>query len=230
MDPAAIPRRLPITTTTLLDPSGAHSEPNILSHIVLSTSLHAALLSDSEALRAEHPGVERFKLAAEANLPIAFQATATLSGRIMQYSPSKDAFVEPFTAPLENGQVRLEGPFSYFLSTTMADRLEPTFVIAPTLNSHPSTEQDRATFDLVVLRPQRDPIVRKADGEEDRAKARCARLGEAMGWAYQDGAHVRKTYAANGEDGVEDAGEGEAVCEIFRCEGFDWAPTVSLAV
>lgn len=195
---------------------------------MLSTSLHAALLSDSEALRAEHPGVERFKMAAEANLPIAFQATSILSGQVLQYSPKDDCFVAPFSAPTgDNGEVTLEGPFSYFLSTTTANRLEPTFVIAPTLMSHPATEQDRATFDLIILRPHRDPVVQRAEGEDDKANARGERLGEAMGWAYQNGSHVKKTYSSDGQGGIEDAGDGEVVCEIFRCEGFDWIPTVS---
>jgi hypothetical protein len=232
---SSTPRRLPITITNLLDSSepsdpstsdtSARSKP-ILSHIVLSTCLHAALLSDSEALRAEHPGIERFKIAAEANLPIAFQANATLHGRVRQYSPSKDGFVEPFTATATDGSVELQGPFSYFLSTTTCDRLEPTFVIAPTLASHPTTEQDSPSMDIIVLRPERDPVVRAAVGEEDKAKARGARLGEAMGWAYDAGSHVRKTWKG-GEGEIEDGGEGEVVCEVYRCEGFDWVPTVS---
>ena len=165
-------------------------------------------------------------MAAEANLPIAFQADATLHGRARQYSPAQDAFVEPFTAVAKNGSVELHGPFSYFLSTTTCDRLEPTFVIAPTLTSHPTTEQDPPSMDIIVLRPERDPVVRAAKSEGEKAKARGARLGEAMGWAYNAGEHVLKTWKG-GDGDIEERGKGEVVCEVYRCEGFDWIPTVS---
>ena len=228
------PTRLPITLTRLTskDTSSTPSDEVIPSHIVLSTSLHAALLSDSEALRATHPGLERFKMAAEKNLPVAFQANATLKGRIMQYSPENGAFTEPFTASQEaNGEVVLEGPFSYFLSTTTVNRLEPTFVIAPTLSSHPATDQDVPTMDIIVLRPERDMLIqkgRKNGASEDKiAEQRGKRLGETMGWAYKEGRHVGLTYVADGSGEVEEKGDGEAVVEVFRCEGFEWSPTVS---
>lgn len=67
----------------------------------------------------------------------------------------------------------------------------------------------------------------RAEGVEAKAKARGERLGEAMGWAYQAGKHVRMTYKSDGSGETEEAGEGEVVCEIYRCEGFDWVPTVS---
>ena len=224
--------------------SPSHPPPlPIPTHIVLSTSLHAALLSDSEDLRTTHPGIERFKMAAEQNLPVAFKATAILRGRVMQYSPSANSFVAPFTTDSQTeatnttdgtdgqgqgqGQVVLRGPFSYFLSTTTVTKLEPTFVIAPTLKSFPTQDQNVPTMEIIVLRPLRDPIVRNAlgQGEEAIANAREARCREVMGWAYQEGKHVGLTYAEDGK--IEANGQGQVVAEVFRCEGFDWIPSVS---
>ena len=218
-------RRLPITQTHILDSSSHQVEETITSHIVLSTSLHAALLSDSESLRAEYPGIERFKVAAEKNLPIAFTASAYLKGPVLQYSPEKKEFVEPFTTDEKDGQHILQGPFNYFLSVTLADRLEPTFVIAPTRASHPPGES-YSTMDLIVLRPERDPVVRQAGDDEERAAARAKRLGEAMGWAYQNGKHIDMTYVTGGNGETKEGGLGEVVCEVFRCTGFKWIPMV----
>ena len=225
------PRNLPITITTILDGNAQPTEPRITSHIVLSTALHAALLSDSESLRAAHPGIERFKIAAQNNLPIAFLARVKLHGpTITQYSPRSRRFVEPFTIPIsggEKGGAELTGPFSYFLSVTTTDRLEPTFIIAPTLHNCPP---EGATLDLVVLRPARDPTVQTTSDEAERANARAARLGEAMGWAYQNGKHVDMTYSTTHPGDTEENGEGEVVCEVFRCSGFEWTPQVGCAL
>jgi hypothetical protein len=141
------PRNLPITLTSLVGPNST-SPPGtplptptpIPSHIVLSTSLHAAILKSSEALRSSHPGVERFKIAAQENVGVFFSAKVRLAktsqGRLEQYRPSARAFGAPFTAISDEGEVVLEGPFAYFLSTTTTPRLEATFVINPTLDGY----------------------------------------------------------------------------------------------
>jgi hypothetical protein len=86
-------------------------------------------------------------------------------------------------------------------------------------------------MDIIVLRPERDPLIQKGrkDGalEDKIAEQRGKRLGETMGWAYKEGRHVGLTYVADGNGEVEEKGDGEAVVEVFRCEGFEWSPTVS---
>lgn len=198
-------------------------------HIVLSTSLHAAILSDSDALREQHPGLERYKLAAAQNITVFFPAEVELipdtQRGVRQYDPRKKAWVAPYTQDSEaGGSLRLNGPFTYFLTTTTTPRLEPTFVIAPTLVSLPRDEGERTT-DIVILRPLRDPAVRKAiaDGEDGGAQW-AARAKEVLGGAYQDGRHVGFTYGPNGGP-VEDAGPGDVVVETFRAAGFVWRPT-----
>ncbi|TXT09060.1 hypothetical protein VHUM_02534 [Vanrija humicola] len=211
-------RPLPITLTSLVRADGSVSEV-VPDHIVLSTALHAAILSDSDALRAEHPGLERYKLAAAANIAEFFPADVELvpdSERgVRQYDPR--------TRAEAGGRVRLNGPFTYFLTTNSTARLEPTFVIAPTLASLPRDEGERTT-DIVILRPLRDPAVRKAiDDGGDGGAQWVARAKEVLGGAYQDGRHVQFTYAGPGP--VEDAGPGDVVVETFRAAGFTWRPT-----
>ncbi|OCF35578.1 hypothetical protein I316_02633 [Kwoniella heveanensis BCC8398] len=127
---------LPLTRTSLLPslPSYANSPadikaqidaPAITSHIVLSTSLHAAILHTSDELRERYPGVERFKIAAQRNVTSLFHARmklypratgshdsgsadsahanqrATASGPrrpVEQYDPKTGQWVQPFTA------------------------------------------------------------------------------------------------------------------------------------
>jgi len=51
------PIHLSLATTTISSPS---TEPQVsIASVVVSTSLHAAILHDSEALREQHPGLER---------------------------------------------------------------------------------------------------------------------------------------------------------------------------
>ncbi|ORY33148.1 ATP-NAD kinase-like domain-containing protein [Naematelia encephala] len=219
-------RRLPITLTSLESPISPPTEP-IQSHIVLSTALHAAILSDSEALRSSYPGLERFKIAADQNLGVFFKADVRLipphSGKIKQYDPSVGNWVDPFTF----GEDTLSGPFAYFLSTTTTPRLEPSFVISPLLATLPPNPSDPPTMDIIVLRPLRDPAVRSAlasRGDEAASETWKSRIRQVMGWAYKGGGHVDLTYPAHrGETEVK--GGGEVVVETFRCGGFEWVPT-----
>ncbi|GMK55849.1 hypothetical protein CspeluHIS016_0209050 [Cutaneotrichosporon spelunceum] len=216
---AGVPRSLPVTQTTI------SSEPKpIPSHIVLSTALHANILADSEAFRAEIPGVERFKLAAAANVSVFFPAQVQLlpsAAGVRMYDPrTKDWKVLP------EKEYTLDGPFGYFLSTTTTPRLEPTFVVAPTLARLPPGPHE-GTMDIVVLRPLRDPAVRAAS---DKGAAWAPRTKEVLGAAYDDGRHIALVYGAGGTVDLSsrvpqhDEG-GEPVVEVFRCAGFEWTPT-----
>lgn len=229
LDPDVAPRRLPITTTTLIGSNTEiAAEGPIYSHIVTSTSLHAALLQTSEELRAEHPGLERFKMAAERNLGVFFQAKLKLipstGSSFKQYDPRTRSFVDPFTTGV--GGI-LDGPFTYLLSTTVCERLEPTFVINPTIRTI-SPDQEDGTMDVVVLRPLRDPDVARARPEErsDRWKSRAV---EVIGNAYKHGAHIDLTYLEEGGK-TTPRGHGAVAVEVFRVGGFEWQPTVSCAV
>ena len=208
--------------TTIFDSDGnPTSEGPIPSHIVLSTSLHAALLHTSDELRAEYPGLERFKVAAQRNLGVFFQAQARLYGSpgkpVQQYDPRAKSFVKPYTM---DGDGILDGPFTYFLSTTTCERLEPTFVINPTIKSLPP-DPETPTMDIVVLRPRRDPHVDAATTPEERRERWKKRAMEVIGYAYKNGGHVDLTYPDDGGE-TEINGPGQVVVETFRVGGFSW--------
>ncbi len=217
------PRSLPVTQTSILSSSGTAVEDPIPSHIVLSTALHANILADSEAFRAEMPGIERFKRAAAANITAFFPARVRLLP-----SAAGVRVYDPRTKEWKAADEELEGPFAYFLSTTTTPRLEPTFVIAPTIARLPPAPHE-GTMDIVVLRPLRDPHYHAAK-EEDRPMAWALRAKEVLGAAYDDGRHIALTYGKAGTVDlssrvpVHDEG-GEPVVEVFRCAGFEWTPT-----
>lgn len=185
------PIRLPVTYTTIGD-------QNVPSTIVTSTALHAAILKDSEELRSQY-GIERYAMAAAKNLGVFFNAKVRLSdGKKWNHKTKK----------FEASEQELKGPFTYLVSCTTVDRLEPTFVIAPTRRLE--KESLDGTMDVVIMRPLRDPKVRDAD---DKAAAWAERAKEVLGAAYEEGRHVELEYEA-----------GESVVEVFRCTGFEWVP------
>lgn len=163
-------------------------------------------------------------MAAERNLGVFFEAHLRLlppqGSTLQQYDPKTKSFVAPYT--IDNGDT-LEGPFTYVLSTTICDRLEPTFVINPTLKTNPP-QSDRS-MDLVILRPLRDPDVRRAD-PSDRPEKWAKRAMEVIGQAYKEGVHVNLRYPDEGGQTVEE-GDGQIAVETFRAGGFEWTPTVS---
>lgn len=228
------PRPLPVTQTQLysaseLSSSSPPSAPPIPSHIVLSTSLHACILADSEAHRATTPGVERFKIAAAQNIGVFFPARVRLlpsASGVKQYNPRTKGWSEPFTI----NENEVEGPFAYFLSVTTTPRLEPTFVIAPTLARLPPTPHE-GVMDVVVLRPLRDPRVKTAlAAEEDPGAVWAGRAKEVLGSAYDDGKHISLVFGQDGnsvslDDRHRTEDGGEVMVEVFRCAGFEWTPT-----
>jgi hypothetical protein len=227
LSPSSVPMPLPITLTTVTDSNGEPTaESPVPSHIVLSTSLHAALLHTSDELRTEYPGLERFKVAAQRNLGVFFEAevklTAPSGSTVQQYDPRTKTFVSPYTT---DGTNTLKGPFTYFLSTTICDRLEPTFVINPTLKSLPS-HSETSSMDIVILRPLRDPHVRAAGDVDEQQERWKKRAMEVIGCAYKGGGHVDLTYPDDGGE-TELDGQGAVVVETFRAGGFEWKPTVS---
>ncbi|TFY53950.1 hypothetical protein EVJ58_g9155, partial [Rhodofomes roseus] len=182
----------------------------------------ASILADSEALRAELPGLERFQRAAAQNLTRWYNASVKLfptaaAGVVQMYDPETRAFVPHQHSTEDDPIVDLGGPFAYFVSVVNVDRLEPKFRIAPLWRD---VKPEGAALDVVVLRPERDPSV-QMDSDEYR-EAFSEKLKGVLGGAYQDGAHVGLTYADDGC--VRDNGEGWPVVEYFRCGGWMWEP------
>lgn len=218
-----------------------------LTHIITSHALHAAILHDSEALRATHPGIERFKVASAQNAVRWVDGRLELQPReggngVEVFDPKQKRFV-----PCEDAMV--EGPFWYMICTT-TDRLEPAFVPAPFTapndggGGHDELARPRDALDVVVIRPLRDPIVRQHlnslserkpatywDSEESRpareafARARATPLTQAM---YSEGKHVYLRYG-EGDGELKEDDEGLPVVEYYRCAGYRWLP-VSLSV
>lgn len=214
---------LTLALTSLQSPPNSRTTPRIaVSAVVASTALHASILADSEKMRAEVPGLERFQRAAAQNLTRWYAASVTLfptaaAGVVEVYDPATRAFVPHPASTEDEPIIDLPGPFAYFVAVVNVDRLEPKFRIAPLWRD---ANPNGAAMDVVVLRPERDPSVRM-DSEEMR-KAFAEKLKGVLGGAYQDGAHVNLTYAEDGS--VKDVDEGWPVVEYFRCGGWEWEP------
>ena len=181
--------------------------------VVTSTSLHASILHDSEALRASHPGIERFKLAAQQNISRWYHAQVRLYPSATQqsieiYDPRRKSFRHWDS----EGMVTLHGPFVYFLSTVNVDRLEAAFRITPLHNPGSAG----SSMDVVMIRPRRDAKI--IDEEEASRQAFAERTQEVLMGAYQDGAHIDMQYGAQGGEG------SESILEYFRCGRWEWIP------
>ncbi|CAK5264071.1 unnamed protein product, partial [Mycena citricolor] len=237
----SVPIPLNLAITTLSSPPAARKAPQArISAVVVSTSLHAAILRDSEELRAEMPGIERFKVwigrctEKLSDLVSEFRETSACTGAdvVQIYDPEVKSFVaHPESDPDDDTIVEMEGPFSYFLATVnvgtyflhalpsathvLSDRLEPAFMITPLASKIPASE---AVCDVVILRPMRSPVF-SADTPEARA-AFVSILGPVFGGAYQGGSHIDLRYNEKGEATIE--GDGPTVIEYIRCGGWEW--------
>lgn len=223
-------KRVPLTlaiTDILTAPAGKGSTPvrekATISAVVTSTALHASILHDSEALRAEIPSIERFKVAAYQNITRWYAGCAKLfpsksTGVVEIWNPFDKEFVPHAESDEDDPYVDIDGPFAYFLSTVNVDRLEPTFQITPLVTAEPRAG---AFLDVVVIRPYRDVSLSGLEAEEER-KRFAEKLGAVLGAAYQSGNHVNLRYDSTGK--VVSEGEGELVVEYFRCGGWEWIP------
>lgn len=228
-------RSLTIARTTFTSSAAAADNDarssSSISVVVASTSLHASILHDSEALRATHPGIERFKIAAQQNITRWYQAKVRLLPAssltpVQVYDPGKKVFVD-YASSDQGESIELSGPFAYFLSTVNVDRLEPAFRITPLHISHPPPARpEPATIDIVILRPSRDKATAEKSGEEAR-KAFAEKCTAVLYAAYRDGAHVNMAYKMEDGTVIED-GEGDSVVEYFRCGGWEWIPVSRL--
>ena len=213
-----------ITPPPVATPGIAVPKQVSISAVVASTSLHAAILHDSEALRATDPTMERFKTAARQNIARWYAASAKLYPRdgaraVEVYDPAARAFVPHEASTDDDPIVDVPGPFAYFLSTVNVDRLEPQFRITP------RGRDASAALDVVVVRPLRDPAC-AMESEETRA-AFAEKATEVLMGAYKDGAHIALRYDESGKIVTE--GMGPTVVEYLRCGRWEWEP-VSLVV
>ena len=207
------PHKFPFTASS----RSAPSDVNVISAVVTSTALHAAILHDSEALRASVPGIERFKLAAEQNATTWYRGSVNLLPPVQQYDVNTDAFTDLASEDEVSGLKGLVGPFSYFLSTVNVDRLEPLFRIAPLQRAIPPPP-DAHTMDVLVVRPLRDTSLEGKCDQEKRERFK-ERLWTVIHAAYQDGAHIRAQY-----DSPDGKTKGMPVVEYFRVGGWQWIP------
>jgi diacylglycerol kinase family enzyme len=207
-------RPLAIARTQFWSPDGKTVSQEILSIVVTSTALHAAILSTAEELRASHPGVERFKVAAEQNIKKWYHGRIQLlpepNGEVKVYDPKKKELVAA-----KSGEIA--GPFVYFLSTINVDRLEPTFITTPLATKVPS----HTTMDIVMVRPTRDPhcLGDTAEGRERFA----SRMMNVWSGAYGGGKHLDIKYLKDGTIGEGDD-DDTTVVEYYRCGGWIWTP------
>ncbi|KAH0830467.1 ATP-NAD kinase-like domain-containing protein [Lanmaoa asiatica] len=223
---SSVPRPLTLSLTALLGPVGSHRDQGhprpVASIVVTSTALHAAILKDSEKLRQEIPGTERFKVAAQQNITRWYTSHVELlpipsSGVVHTYDPQKGEFVPLGDSDANHSALNVHGPFAYFLSTVNVDRLEPEFRINPMISKSPPMD---ASMDVVMVRPQRDPTF-TLDTPQAREKF-AEKIVAVLTTAYQDGNHINLHYSENGN--ITESGDGNTVVECYRCGGWEWIP------
>ena len=140
-------------------------------------------------------------------------ATLQLPDGYSIYNPVTHSFEDTASIP-----TTLEGPFAYFLSTVNVDRLELEFNITPLASTLPPIGPG---FEIVVVRPARDPAF---NGTDDAARqAFAAKSGPLVMAAYQRGAHIKWRYGKDGQPGLEDS-EGEFLVEYLRAPSWVWVP------
>lgn len=216
------PKPLALACTSLFGSSPGKSLCTVISVVVTSTALHASILKDSELLRSDFPGIERFKVAAQQNITRWYRSHVRLlpilsTGNIQVYDPDMDGFVS------HQGSLDMSASFAYFLSTVNVDRLEPAFRITPLMSRIPSQD---VSLDVVVLRPERDPAF--ASNTSASREAFASKIGTVFSGTYQDGKHISFRFGQDGHIGEHSS--GPAVVEYFRCGGWEWMPVGSSTI
>ncbi|QRW00283.1 diacylglycerol kinase catalytic domain-containing protein [Ceratobasidium sp. AG-Ba] len=211
------PLTLARNTTFRADGTISHC---LLSVVVASTALHANLLHTSEELRDSIPGVERFTEAAKRNLDKWSHAKVYLkpvsqNSPVQIYEASSDSFIG-----CSFGQITLDGPFAYFLSTLNVDRLESSFVITPLATR---IKPDNGSMDIVVIRPLRSPQITE-DSSQSRKNFAQVLMGS-MG-AARSATHlnVRYYHEKDSQETPSARGDGPSLVEYYRCAGWEWVP------
>ncbi|GAA6053396.1 hypothetical protein JCM3770_002303 [Rhodotorula araucariae] len=236
--PALLP--VPLALNTL------PSTPATLTTVVSSCALHAALLHDAEALRASHPGLDRFKLAAQANVKRWWHGTLRLRGNVRRYDPAARAWVPAADSGNDgdgggegDDETSVTGPWAY-LVCALVSRFEPAFVVAPfrsPLSPLAPSRDDaaaaagrggsggRASLDVVAIRPLRHgptAALERAGRSSDAREGFVARVWGVTAGMYDGGRHVDQVYGADEAQGEDDG--KRAVCDVWRAEEVEWVP------
>jgi len=209
-----------------------------LATAVASHALHAAILRDSEFLRFEHPGVERFKMAAEENISTWFDATLFLhpleNGCVLRYDPAVKEF-KPVSTAFDDylchgdGIVEVPGVFIY-MNAMVVDRLEADFIPAPFAGalSEPRLRRPQDAVDIIVVRPYRNPRVHDLLHKGDNIKEMHNEFAQDVmqrvlfEGMYKSGIHVNFTYTPDGQVDIQGSSSGPRVVEYFRASGYEW--------
>ncbi|GAA5948908.1 hypothetical protein JCM3765_003948 [Sporobolomyces pararoseus] len=230
------PLPLPLALNSIDRPPNSSSSPippPTLTSVVTSAALHACLLHDAEELRETHPGLERFKIAAQENVKRWWEGTLTLQGQAVKSYESKSKSFRTEMQEGEGGGVRLEGPFAYWVGS-LVSRFEPSFVVAPLRSPQHSlapsaATSDLATIDLVVIRPLRHRTTRAAWEKDERGEDLklefAEKVWEVTAGMYQGGKHVDMVYEKG--EGSEDTDGGATkteIVEVWRVNEFVWTP------
>lgn len=236
---------LTLANTTVHEEDSKPKE--VLTHLITSHALHAAILRDSEELRESYPGIERFKMAAQKNVTswidgeLVLKRAPTAGLPLQKYNPRTRKFDE-----VEGEGSVVEGPFFYIASMT-TDRLEPSFVPAPfgfaeasSSASSSSLARPPQCLDVVLIRPLKDPQVQVAlpntlkdisweaestlQARQTFAEKRVTPITQGM---YDEGKHVNLVYpTVEGrlEERIWEDVDGVDVIDYWRVGGWEWTP------
>ena len=147
---------------SLVQTKSKEQNKSLIAHLITSHALHASILADSESLRDQYPGIERFKVAFGKNMlvwvPASIELKPLANGKILRYDPAKSEFID-----IKDAERQMEDFILYFAALT-TDRLEATFVPGPM--SGLIFDNDKYTrpsdaVDIVIYRPLRSPKLSK---------------------------------------------------------------------
>ncbi|PWN33340.1 uncharacterized protein FA14DRAFT_190502 [Meira miltonrushii] len=223
---------------SLVQTKSKEQDKNFVAHLITSHALHASILADSESLRDQYPGIERFKVAFGKNMSVWVPASIELkplaNGKLQRYDPQIGKFID-----IDSKEGQIEDLILYFAAVT-TDRLEPAFVPAPfsgPVSDNAQLSRPSDAVDIVIYRPLQSPRLAKSQdagqdfwlgsqSQDKREEVGKTNLVKISGLMYQEGKHVELTYKEddNDQDGIEEKGAGPAVIEYYRCGGYTWTP------
>ena len=140
-----------------------------------------------------------------------------LLDNVAQYDSASKSFLPVGNSESENkGKLVCDGPFSYFVST-LVDRFEPNFIVAPLRSAADPTTP---SIDIVLIRPLRDTLTQSLidDGSTTPEAVReqfVKRVWACTGGMYDGGKHVDMNY---------EGGDENLIVEYYRCGSYTWTP------
>lgn len=224
---------------SLVQTKSKDQKKDLIAHLITSHALHASILADSESLRDQYPGIERFKVAFGKNMSVWVHASIELkpmrNGQIQRFDPESGKFID-----IQNRQEERFQDFILYFAAVTTDRLEPAFVPAPfsgPVSDETELSRPSDAVDIVLYRPLRSPKLSASSNvgqdfwlgsqsQEKREEVGKTNLIRISGLMYQEGKHVHLTYKdKHDEQGeLEEKGKGPSVIEYYRCGGYTWTP------